>query len=136
MLAAAMDRALSHISAVLDDRFGLDALYLHGSRATGRARADSDVDLAVLLRRPPNRLELATVAVELSTPAGAVVDLVDLAAASPVLAMQVLRHGRLVATGNSDRIARFVMRTVTDYADLQRVRAPIEAALRARFADG
>ena len=90
----------------------------------------------MLLRRPPARLELATVAVELSTLASAVVDLVDLDAASPVLAMQVLRHGRLVATGSSGRIASFVMRTVTDYADLQRVRAPIEAALRARFAHG
>lgn len=38
---------------LLDERFGVDALWLFGSEAQGRARPDSDVDLAGLFRRRP-----------------------------------------------------------------------------------
>jgi len=45
---------IDRITTVLDRWFGLDALWLYGSRAEGTARADSDVDLAALFRRTVN----------------------------------------------------------------------------------
>jgi predicted nucleotidyltransferase len=42
------------IARLLDERLGLDALWVYGSVATGRATETSDVDLAALFRRTPS----------------------------------------------------------------------------------
>jgi hypothetical protein len=49
---------VERIVARLEERFGLDALFVFGSEAAGTARHDSDLDLAALLRRRPGALEL------------------------------------------------------------------------------
>jgi predicted nucleotidyltransferase len=49
------------LKATLERRFGdeLAAVYLFGSRARGEHRPDSDLDLAVVLRRPEHALKAA-----------------------------------------------------------------------------
>jgi predicted nucleotidyltransferase len=66
----------------LDRRFGLAALWLFGSRASGAAREDSDLDLAALFRRSPSPLELLEAQAELGAELGVELDLIDLARAS------------------------------------------------------
>ena len=69
------------------------AIYLFGSRATGHAGIDSDLDLAVLVEGKLDPLvtwELAQLLAEL---AGCDVDLIDLRAASTVLQYQVITTG-------------------------------------------
>jgi predicted nucleotidyltransferase len=96
--------------------------YLFGSQARGTAREDSDVDVAVLVRRqPPSTLEglgmdlLADLERDLGRP----VDLVVLNRAPTDLVHRVLRDGRLVL--ERDRSARiaFDVRARNEYFDMQ-----------------
>jgi len=130
--AASIDR----IVLLLDERFGLDTLWLFGSEAQGRARADSDVDLAVLFRSRPTVLELLDAKADVALAIGREVDLVDLGRASPILVMQVLKTGRLLFDFNPARRISFVARAPGLYEDIKRIRRPAEQALIRRFLHG
>lgn len=123
-------------AARLDARFGLDALWLFGSQASERATAHSDVDLAALFERAPDRLALGDAQDELAALLGCDVDLVDLERASPALAYQAVEHGRLVADPHPRRRHRFVAALIPIYADLMIVRRPIERAILKRTTSG
>jgi predicted nucleotidyltransferase len=124
---------LARIVGLLDRRHGLDALYLFGSEASGRAGTLSDVDLAALFERPPAPTERLALQDELAAILGREVDLVDLVQASPILAMQVLRHGRLLHEGNRVRRVAFVARVPGMYEDVIRTRREAENRLLERF---
>lgn len=106
----------------LDDRFGLDTLWLFGSEALGRARPDSDVDFAALFRRRPTALEVFEARGDLEGILQRDIDLVDLDQASPILGMQVLRHGQLLADRNPRHRLAFFSKTVSMYEDVQILR--------------
>lgn len=127
---------LQRIAERLDARFGLDALWMFGSEAKGTARRRSDVDLAVLFRRPPSTLELLHAREELADLLGRDVDLLDLAQVSPILAMQVLRHGKLLVDANPVRRQQFVAAAPGRYEDLKIVRREAERALLERVRSG
>ena len=120
----------------LTQRFGLDALWLFGSGARGAATSCSDVDLAALFRRVPEPDELLGMAAELEAVLGRPVDLVDLDRASPILAMQVLRTGRLLVDANPSRRQRLAAATPGRYEDLLIVRRPVERAILERARRG
>jgi len=120
--------------AELDRRYGVDTLWLFGSWARGTARPESDVDLGVLFARPPTTRERFEAAVDLGGLLGRDVDLIDLDQAPPVLARQVLRHGRLRVDRNPARRAAFFSRVVSLYDDLKIVRREAERALLERVA--
>lgn len=120
---------IDRIVAVLDEQFGLDALFVFGSEATGAGHRGSDLDLAALLRRRPDALELLDAQTALEAIAGKDVDLVDLAAASPILARQVLRDGRCLFGAEAHSLALFEATLPSRYADLKRARAEAENAL-------
>jgi predicted nucleotidyltransferase len=120
----------------LDDRLGVDAVWVFGSVATGDVRQTSDVDLAGLFRRTPSAMELIETREELAHRVGRDVDLVDLDHASPILAMQVLRHGRLLVDRDPRRRQRFVAGVPGRYEDVKIVRRDAERALLARVRDG
>jgi predicted nucleotidyltransferase len=99
------------------------AAYVFGSVAQGRARPQSDVDIAVLLSadldeetRFDRRLRLGW---EVERLIGRQTDLVVLNDAPPLLQHQVLKHGRLIF--ERDRAARveFEVRAGQIYADLK-----------------
>ena len=115
----------------LQRRFQPAAILLYGSRARGQARPESDVDLALLFgRRPrPTAWELAAARTELEDRLGQDVDLVVLDTASPILAMEVLRHGRLLRQSDPMAVPDFTMYATTAWADLKRARRPVEEAL-------
>ena len=120
----------------LDGCFGLDALIVFGSVAHDSARADSDLDLAALLRSRPSAIALLEARADIERSVGRGVDLVDLESASPVLAMQIFRDGRCVFGENSPALAAFRAILPSRYADLKRVRSGAEAALAKRVARG
>lgn len=125
---------LEKVIALLDQRFGLEALIVFGSVARGRAHSESDIDLAALFRTRPDSVALLEAGADCERLLGRSVDLVDLTVASPILAMQVMRDGRCVVGAESHALAEFRAILPSRYFDLKRVRAPAEAALADRIA--
>lgn len=72
---------------------GLLAVYGFGSRIQGTARADSDLDMAVLVAGYADVLLLWQRSGELADIAGCAVDLLDLRAASTVMQYQIITTG-------------------------------------------
>ena len=128
--------AIETIVAELGQALPLQAIWLFGSEAEGRARVDSDVDIAVLVDGRIDPLTLLDARERLASRLGRDVDLVELRHASPILAMQVLKHGRLIR--EADRRARIAFEAALPgrYEDVQRMRAPLVRALVARTLHG
>lgn len=118
---------------------GARAVWLFGSRASGRQRPDSDVDVASSLEpelgaeaRALARSRLSGAVTEELGPLGDSLDLVDLEEASATLAFRVIRDGLCLHA--SDRGARlaFEVRIARRYDDEAHLRRPIRrAAIRA-----
>ncbi len=116
------------------DHRGVAAVYVFGSTVRGTARADSDVDVAVLLRETPRRtFDAQSYDLEgaLERRLGRTVDLVVLNQAPVDLRSRVLRQGRLILDRDRAARIRFEVRTRNEAFDLepilQRYRAPREA---------
>jgi len=90
------DDIAAALGAALEPRTDVRVALLFGSQVTGRARPDSDVDLAILAGPHLDRLGLAA---ELSEGMRREVDLVDLRRAGVPLLDEILRYGRLVHEG-------------------------------------
>ena len=123
---------LDSLVGLLIDRVpGLTAVYLFGSGARGELRADSDLDLAVLLApgaeiSSERRLDLAG---DLSALAGREVDLSVLGKpGGTVLAKEAVTTGRRLWDDGTHAAAEFEMYALSAYARLREDRAPVEAA--------
>lgn len=124
------DAVLERAVRCLTHGWDLDAVYLFGSAAARRLRADSDVDLAVLADEPlaaPERLALTA---ELADIVRRDVDLVDLRRASTVLQAQVIARGQRLLVADASAAAWFEMRALKSYALLNEERAPIFERMR------
>lgn len=101
----------------------IQAAYVFDSVATGRARRDSDVDVAVLLDRPVRADRALAYRLDLTSDLGAAlgrsdVDVVVLNEAPPLLAHRVLSKGRLVYERSPSARVRFQVRTAGRYSDV------------------
>lgn len=104
---------------------GVVAVYRFGSTAQGTATESSDTDVAILAGTrlaPEHRFELQEA---LAGRLGRDVDLVDLARASTVMAMQVITGGRLLFDDASGQRDRFEDLTFSAYARLNEERRGI-----------
>jgi predicted nucleotidyltransferase len=120
---------LARVQTLLDAHCGLAALWVFGSEASGTVRFDSDVDLAALFRVRVSPEALVDARLELSARLGRPVDLVDLSRASPIVAMQAVRHGQLVCDADRSARLRFLTMLPSRYEDLRIARAPAERRL-------
>jgi predicted nucleotidyltransferase len=105
-------------------------VFLFGSAETPAFSRESDVDVAVLFPSPLALAGRLALKASLETVLGREVDLVDLRGADPILAFQVLRLGRPIMVRDRKAYDAFVMRTLSEYADLKLDRRPAERALR------
>ena len=106
------------------------AVYRFGSSVHGATHRASDTDVAVLGRyRLPNivRFDLQE---RLASRLGHDVDLVDLAAASPVMAVQVVAEGQLLYDGDPAARGGYEDRTFSAYARLNEERRGILERIR------
>ena len=110
-------------------RGGVCLVFLFGSAAAGRLTPESDVDVAVLFVEKPDPHRLNSLREDLGAALKRDADLVVLNEASPILRMQVLKHGKLLYSSASAQYSRFFTATVNEYDDLKRVRRPIEEAV-------
>lgn len=122
-------RAVSCAAVIDDDAIvevlvrefsAIAAVYRFGSTVDGSARPGSDIDLAFLVDHPVDAARRFSVQEMLAARLHRDVDLVDLAAASTVLRMQVVATGKPLAT--IDRTRRDVF---ASYARLNEERRGI-----------
>jgi predicted nucleotidyltransferase len=106
-----------------------------GSTVSGRARADSDVDLAVLASRELSLEDQERVVIDLARRQEFredAIDLVDLRAAPPLLQHEVAECGELLE-GHPDEFLRFRLSAWKIYQDTARLRRARARNLRRRL---
>ena len=121
----ALDVDLDQVTLALRSVDEIEYAYLFGSRATGTARANSDVDLAIGLRGGQD-LELLSdlhdriLGVLDPLVPGERMDLVVLTERTPVaLRHQVFKHGRLLFERVRDHLVRLRVRTAREWCDAE-----------------
>jgi predicted nucleotidyltransferase len=95
----------------LEDRLGLDALWLYGPVLHGKAGKRADLSLAALFRRPPQGMEVLEATLDLAALLRRNIDLVDLERLPPARALAVLRNGQLLVDRNPSRRQELLLRT-------------------------
>ena len=102
----------------------LFAIYAFGSRVTGTAQAQSDLDLAVLVAGYAEPLVLWDLSAQLADRLGCEVDLLDLRAASTVMQYQVVQTGRRL-WGDALQAGLFECYVLNEKLALDEARAPL-----------
>jgi predicted nucleotidyltransferase len=106
----AIEQLLAHHSAIT-------MAFLFGSMATGRARFDSDLDLAVAAATPLTPQARLDLIEDLAMVFGRPVDLIDLDHLHGPLLHQILTQGKLILCKDRTRYADLLRRMVYDEAD-------------------
>jgi predicted nucleotidyltransferase len=101
---------------------GVLGVWLFGSQATGRARPDSDIDLAVLAREPIDAVQLFDLGLDLGVLAKRDVDLIDLRRVSTVMRKVVVTDGVLAFAAEADACESFAADSVALYVALREER--------------
>lgn len=126
-----------------DDRVDCSVLLRHphiklavlfGSLAAGKARPDSDLDLAVADDKPVSADARMTLIADLAEHVGRPVDLIDLTSAGEPLLGQILTHGRRIL-GSDERFAQLLCRHLIDDADFAPYSSRILAERRRAWID-
>src|SRR5262245_5965289 len=104
----------------LESKPEVQAAYMFGSVIAGRARRDSDVDVAVLvsekvMRGDPFRYRLGLMTDLMSILKRDDVDLILLNQAPPLLAHRVLKKGKLIFERSASARVAFQVRTINRY---------------------
>ncbi len=118
---------LEEIRRILKPHPSILAAYLHGSTAKGTARADSDIDIA-LLPKPGTVLSLKTrleLAGELESALGKNVDLGELSSRNLIYIKEVIENGLEIFTHNRFQSDLFIATSLSMYADLQEHRKEV-----------
>lgn len=110
------------LSSTLVQEFGRAVVpcvvVLFGSRARGRSRASSDVDLAIALDAPLHEQQRQRLAASIAAALQVDTDLVDLLSAPSHLVSQVLRHGQVVVGAGSPALGSIISRMVSEREDI------------------
>lgn len=119
-----LDECIEKVGVLLQQQPDVVFAYFYGSRATGFARKNSDLDIAVFLdqkKSPPapygRGVNLSCQLDELTQPVS--VDVRELNSASPFFCFQVLKTGRLLFSRNEDDRVEFENKTRNKYFDLK-----------------
>jgi len=129
-----MDSADS-IIAVLARHPHIELAVLFGSLAAGKARPDSDLDLAVAATTPLTSAARMALIADLAEHYGRPVDLIDLSRVGEPLLGQILVHGKRLL-GGDERYARLLRRHLFDNADFTPYRNRILAERRQAWIGG
>jgi predicted nucleotidyltransferase len=123
---------LDAVAALLDRQPNVRLAYVFGSAAAGRARAGSDLDVAVLFAPRPLPATLDLLAEALQAAAGRPIDLVDLATAPPLLTHEIIRAGQCIVCRDAGERGEFEARETLRYLDTAHLRHIQDEYLRQR----
>lgn len=117
MTAADKNSVLKQVGDLLyrDDDIVLAIAF--GSLATDDMRPDSDMDIAVLTRKPLTRQRRESLIRSLACISGRAIDLVDLDNAGVVLLRSILRNGKRLVCKSPRAPGDLVFRMIMDGAD-------------------
>lgn len=103
-------------------RAGIGLAVVHGSRARGDARPDSDLDVGLLARDrgPLSYAAMGLIALDLSEALGAQVDTSDLSTPDAIFRFEVAGCGRPLFEGAPHAFTDWVGQTLVDYSDIHR----------------
>ena len=103
-----------------------------GSVAQGRARADSDLDIAVAADKSLTAVEKMNIIAALAEQTGRPVDLIDLNGVAEPLLGQILRHGRRLL-GSDGAYGSLLSKHLFEQADFMPYRNRVLAERRASW---
>jgi len=118
-----MSEISATLKSLLADLPGLELAFLFGSYASGTARPDSDVDLAVLFRQPISPELKQTLIESVAAELGCAVDIVDLFESPEPITGEVVKGVRLF--GDDAAYARLLTRHLMNVADFLPLRQRI-----------
>lgn len=110
----------------------IELALVFGSVATGRARFDSDLDIAVAAKRALTSVEKQCLMSALAENTGRAIDLIDLSVAGEPLLGQIVRHGKRLL-GSDEAYGQLISRHLMDQADFMPYRNRILAERRAAW---
>lgn len=119
-----MDLDLDYIKSFLIEELQAELIYLFGSYAAGKARADSDLDLAFLTSSEINDYHRFLSAQKLASKLNMEIDLIDLTKVSTVFKVQIIQ-GKLLYAKNKLKKQRFELLALKKYARLNEERKAI-----------
>ena len=122
-----LEQARTRILAAIPDAV---AVYAFGSAVTDHRGPDSDLDLAVLGRRPLPAQALYDLARSLEVDLGLDVDLVDLMTAPTVLRHEVITRGRRIHCAEKDVAVEFEGRSLAEHGRFMEDFAPLFDRIR------
>lgn len=102
------------------DKHSTVLIILFGSRAEGRAREDSDFDVAVLSGREFKKISPASLIKDLTEALGRDIDLTLLNRADPLIKFRVARSGILLY-GKKKDLTGFKVRAISEYLDTNKL---------------
>jgi predicted nucleotidyltransferase len=105
---------------------------LFGSVASGKAHAQSDLDLAVIAAKPLHATEKIQIIEALAMATGRPIDLVDVYFAPQPLLSQVFKHGRRIL-GSDTAYAQLLYRHLIEQADFAPLQNRILSERRAAW---
>ncbi len=114
---------------------GLIALYRFGSAGTCYERADSDLDLAVLLNAPLDNLARWELAESVASLVHRDVDLIDLIRAAPPVRMQIFQEGERIFCQDDFAANLFEANSMTQYQHLNEERRDLVADFKRRLGE-
>jgi predicted nucleotidyltransferase len=124
---------LEQLTETLAADTSLGIVIVFGSVAEDRARADSDIDIAVAADRPLGVAEKLALIEAIAEQTGRPVDLVDLRTAGEPLLGQILQKGRRLLVRNPRLLGELISRHLTDTEDFLPYRHRILGARRASW---
>ena len=119
----------AQMRTVLADFPDITLALLFSSVASGRARSDSDLDIAVLARHPLGVAPHIALTQALAEKTGRPIDLIDLATAPEPLLGQIVQNGQRIL-GDDNSYARLIQRHLIEQADFMPYRNRVLAERR------
>lgn len=113
-----VSKLTNEIRGAMKDQPSIKLAFIFGSFAQGRARGDSDIDVAVASDRPLTYSKKIELIEYLATRTGRPVDLIDLQQAEGLILNQILTTGRRIVCKDSDLYARLIMRMIMEQEDV------------------
>lgn len=125
----------NRIKNVLSKFPEIDAAFMFGSRAEGRARLDSDIDIALVVNHPIGSKKLDILAA-LTAEGIDNIDLVTLDKDDLVLRFEAVRHNKLIYAKNSFDRGSYYSRVLREYFDFLPYLERQRSAKKRRLAGG